>query len=267
LANAYLKANLMDAGFSEAAGYLSPLGALEREGLESTLCLMFADALDLAEAKDVPPGAHCLEALAPMIRSQGANDVEFDFLSHSLGSRMLYDVLSPYDPATTRLRDKGAVRARRILVRRTKSFFMAANQLPLLAVGDLVVSPAQGQAAAAPRGLASVLSLRAENASAPDNEGQSHPVKSTPSLTVLAFQDPDDILGFKASDAAPSPDPDAPRILDIAHRNAPQWAYLFEWPTFAHDHELRQSQSLALILCGGHAGADGVLTPDRCPGR
>ena len=44
LANAFLKVKVMDEGFSDAVGYLSNLGVLEREGIETAICAMLADA-------------------------------------------------------------------------------------------------------------------------------------------------------------------------------------------------------------------------------
>lgn len=276
LLNAWLKRTLMDSGFGDAASYLSPLGSLERDGLESTLCLMFADAINTPEAAAVPPGSHCFEGLARMVTAPSMNAVEFDFLSHSLGSRMLYDVLSPSDPIAGG-RSPLAVQARSVLLHRTRNFFMAANQLPLLAVADLTVAQAPQEGGPGPmlaarppqplasKGLASVLELRQAPVRAPNALGEPTVINPTSSgLTVLAFQDPDDFLGFKASDATPGPAPNAPRILDIVHRNTDQWAFLVADPAAAHDHELVEPNSLRMILCGATADQNGKLTPDQC---
>ena len=83
----------MDNGFSDAVGYLSVLGRLERAVLKSALCVMVADAAGVS----APQGAQsegCLAALAPQMGALASTPVEFDFLSHSLGSRMLFHVLS-----------------------------------------------------------------------------------------------------------------------------------------------------------------------------
>jgi hypothetical protein len=282
LLNALLKFNLMDNGFSDAASYLSPLGRIERAGLESTLCMMFADALNTPEAKAVPLTPNCFDALAPMVTAPVANQVEFDFLSHSLGSRMLFDVLSPYNPATGRDRGPGAIQARQVLLHRTRNFFMAANQLPLLALADLTVTPAVGQvggegepgatgvAGAAPaqmqKNLSGMFALRQAPVAAPNEFGQMTAIKATQSgLTVLAFQDPDDFLGFKASDAFPSKDPNTPPIVDIVHRNTDQWAWLIANPLKAHDRELVEPHSLQMILCGATSDQNGTLNARPCP--
>jgi hypothetical protein len=266
LVNASLKASLMDDGFGDAAGYLSPVGRLERDGLQSAVCLMFADALKVAPAR----GEQCLQDLAPSIRAATANDVEFDFLSHSLGSRMLYDVLSPWDPAPG-TGHPDAVMARSALLYRTRNFFMAANQMPMLAVGDLTVQStgderadhaAQRNTGPYRRGLAGVMALRAKPSEVLDATGAA--INKTPRMTVIAFQDPDDFLGFRASDAALDPGRDEPQIIDVVHRNAPQWAFLFEWPGIAHDHELAEPNSLKIILCGASSAADGKLIAKTC---
>jgi hypothetical protein len=269
LLNAGMKASVMDNGFSDAVGYLSVLGRIERAGLESALCVMVADAAG-ADDLEGAQGDDCLAALAPRMGALASAPVEFDFLSHSLGSRMLFDVLSPYDPASGARRD-AALEARWVILARSRAFFMAANQLPLLAVSDMTVgetgpgrAPA-AEAAFAPqaRGLAGMLSLRAQGARPPNLVGVHAP--STDQLAVIAFQDPDDFLGFKASDTLLGSTPEGVKIIDVVHRNAPQWAYLFAWPTIAHDHELREPNSLNIILCGARAGADGRLAALPCP--
>ena len=89
LANAFLKVKIIDEGFSDAVGYLSPLGVLEREGIETAICAMLADA---AGEQKAPFGEDCMtDFTAADIRK--LDKTEFNFLSHSLGSRMIYDVL------------------------------------------------------------------------------------------------------------------------------------------------------------------------------
>jgi hypothetical protein len=86
-------------------------------------------------------------------------------------------------------------------------------------------------------------------------------------LVVVAFQDPDDLLGFKASDAVmgdTNPKINNVRFVDVLHRNTDQWLYLFSNPLKAHDNELSEPNSLKMILCGAQADASGNLTANAC---
>ena len=281
LINAAIKGGLVDNGLSDAAGYLSGVGELEREGLESALCAMFADAIATEAARRVPPGEGCLASLYQFDNAM-PDQIEFNFLSHSLGSRMLYDVLSGEDAQTKAPRAADAVGARRTIANHTRTFFMAANQLPLLAVASINVDrPGAGLAPSPPgAGVAppvadathpTALSLtrRAQGffnlrAASPDAR---HPGAPKTELTVVAFQDPDDLLGYKASDGV-TPDPaHAITFVDVVHRNTSQWLFLLASPLSAHDNELNEPHSRQMILCGARADSGGKLTANRCAGE
>jgi hypothetical protein len=276
LINASLKAGLVDNGLSDAAGYLSGLGALEREGLESALCAMLEDAIATPQASAVAPGTGCLGRLAPLNTLNG-RDVEFNFLSHSLGSRMLYDVLSAREPVTGASRTREATSARMFISDQTRTFFMAANQLPLLAESSLTISPAPEAALGSnpEPGAEEAAALEARPRSfadlrgaAPRTPGERSRAR-TPALTIVAFQDPDDLLGFKASDAiVGATDPTASvKFVDVVHRNTPQILYVLASPLAAHDSEMKEPHSREMILCGANADPLGHLKADRCLGR
>jgi len=265
LANALVKAKVIDEGFSEAAGYLSRVGVLEREGIETAICAMLADA---AGEQTPPFGQDCLARFtAADIRK--LDETEFNFLSHSLGSRMIYDVLSGVTPETGQVRRDEQLGPRTALRRRTHALIMAANQMPLLAVSEYRVelSPQATREAETP---APQRPLDFIGLNLPPGGGGAAPAYSigpTLHLTVVAFQDPDDILGFKASDAVLGAHDDSVTFVDVLHRNARQWAFLFANPEAAHDHELEEPHSLQMILCGADAGPDGWLKPRDCRGK
>lgn len=260
--NAGLKATLLDNGISDAAGYLSPLHDLAREGIESALCAMYADALSPpGNAVSAPYGKGCLMALSTLTSSSNGNAVEFNFLSHSLGSRMLYDVLSSEAPPE----DDSPVTARAVIAKRTRTFFMAANQLPLLATAGITVGPAAETRAA----VADIPGQRGFFSQRPARrDGEAVPVASgsviTLPLTIVAFQDPDDLLGYKASDAVIADPQDDVSFVDIVHRNTPQILFVLARPDLAHDHELVEPNSLKMILCGAKAKDGHRLTANDC---
>lgn len=265
LLNAYLKVHVIDDGFSDAVGYLGPLGGLEREGIETAVCAMLADAVGASAA---PWGEDCLTRFTAADIGK-LDGTEFNFLSHSLGSRMIYDVLSGVVPETGEVRREAELGVRTALRRRTHTLIMASNQMPLLAPSALRVEPA---ATATPTTGPPVPQQPLDfiNLNAPPPGGGPAPAYSigpTLHLTVVAFQDPDDLLGFKASDAVLGARDDSVSFVDVLHRNTPQWAFLFADPHAAHDHELEEPNSLKMILCGADAGPDGWLKARDCRKR
>jgi hypothetical protein len=212
---------------------------------------MLADALGTNPGK---PGKGCLKALGSQIDTIDSKQVEFNFLSHSLGSRMLYDVISVEDPDTkSPLADEHSLRARIFLAGHARTQFMAANQLPLLAVSGISLSPHAPSQTRSDGPRFSLIELRRKSS-----------YGSWGKLSVVSFQDPDDILGYKASDATLGNVPRDVDMIDISHRNTPQILFSIAWPTAAHDHELAQQNSLQMILCGAKADSSGYLTPGTC---
>lgn len=249
--NAFLKTMVMDNGISDAAGYVGPLRDLARQGVESALCAMYQDALDAAVTP--PQGGGCLRTLEG--QPLDGRSVEFNFLSHSLGSRMLYDVLSDETapPQTS---------ARVQVANQTRTFFMAANQLPLLATVGLSIVPATPGAPPPPR--RTFFELRQAGAAGALALGERRPSPVTETLTIVAFQDPDDLLGYRGSDAVLADPEHGVTFVDILHRNAPQILFLVDWIGDAHDHEMIEPNSQQIIMCGGAIGEGGGVTASRC---
>jgi hypothetical protein len=254
------------------------MGQLVREGVETTLCDMVADAVGTDAAKQVAQGSGCLTRLSRDVGGAYPKDVEFNFLSYSLGSRMLFDVLNPPTGARAAQQRQDAealggpgapaiadpTASRRFVATRVRTFFMAANQLPLLAIGSVSVDdsePAGGPhaAAAAPPTPATFLDLRVGAA-----EAHVAGLEPAEPLQIVGFQDPDDLLGFRAGDAIDQHGSPHVIVRDVLHRNTPQWLWLFSWPPDAHARELYEPTSTKLILCGGHTDASGHLHPYAC---
>lgn len=97
--NRGIKDLVMIDGFSDAALYLGPYGAVLREGIESALCLAASDATGAPmeryretnpPACDIATFGGSQATVGPRLQSE-----EFAFVSFSLGSRMLFDALMP----------------------------------------------------------------------------------------------------------------------------------------------------------------------------
>jgi hypothetical protein len=183
---------------------------------------------------------------------------------------MLYDVLSEQSTETKAPRSDDELLARQFLVDRARTMMMAANQLPLLAVSGVTIVPATSPPNAAPQPTgppAGFLDLRRRGDPGDKAGIRAFSDAKFRELSVVAFQDPDDLLGFKASDALIGDPQPGVRFVDVLHRNTPQWLFLLAWPPDAHDHELEEPNSLHMILCGARADATGNLTPDQCVGE
>lgn len=252
LINGVLKRELMDRGFSDAVAYLGPLGELARESIRTSVCVMLWHASSSPQVAAVPASGNCLDRSPPMI----PESVEFSFISHSLGSRMLFDALSA-DPYQSHLADGAETRSanERIAVQRladrTRVVYMAANQMPLLGLGSVRLSNAQRTADV----------CAAETFIYCRSQGL-----DSPPLHVVGFYDPDDILGFRADGgmvraANAQAEAYGLRFTNVRHRNATQWLWILSWPGSAHDQELNRESSRRLILCGANVDGDGHLTP------
>lgn len=255
-----LKHETIDGGLSDAAAYLGELGDPLREGMATAICAMVRDAAGLiAEPSDL---SDCLTGESA---SRVSSDVQFGFLSHSLGSRMLFDVLAgswkSLPPVEGRAGRAMQDPTRELLAAQTTSFFMAANQLPLLGPGRVRVTdsppPEPPEALGACADMHSFLALRCALQVSGDRRAE-----RAGTLDIIGFHDPGDLLGFRVSGGMAST-VNGVRFYTVEHRNTPQVLWAGSSPLSAHDHELKRPTSLGLILCGGVEMGD-ILRPRAC---
>ncbi|WP_339933560.1 hypothetical protein [uncultured Brevundimonas sp.] len=261
-----IKENTIVMGFSDAAAYLGPANRLVREGLAVGLCAMLREAAG-RPARTQNGAVACDLTTLTTDDAQRFGQAEFGFVTMSLGSRMLFDTLADHAAASDPVLPA--------LARRTRYFYMLANQLPLLGLGGVQVTeaPTTGPNADGgaglpsfgppprPRGfLAYMADVRGAAGVTSDASG---PPPVTDSLDVVAFHDPEDLLGFRAgagfADLRPSV-----RFIEVWNRNAPVYLGLVADPRKAHATELEHDTSARLILCGARADANGRLTPLTC---
>lgn len=272
LINTALKRGLINDGFSDATAYLGGAGTLVRLGIEGVLCAMLKDAAD----PGMQPGEVCRFSQLTADELEHSRLAKFSFVSFSLGSRMLYDVLSGMRESD----QPGASKPTPALARfvaRTQNFFMAANQMPLLGLGRITL-----RAASAPSmkslfatdelipgcdgGFFSLTAcVRSRKAAGMPEEGAlkgEHVL--TDALQVIAFRDPADLLGYRAGGAMHGSN--GIRFIDIVHRNTPVILGLLALPGEAHAKELEREDSRRLILCGGSTEAkdEGRLRAGIC---
>lgn len=241
---------LVDGGLGDAASYLGELGVPLREGMSSAICAMLVHAATGKPAPDerrktLATGLdHCLTEQEAQDGVRFRDELHFGFLSHSLGSRMLFDVLSGWGRAPGAATP--ATSTRTALAYRTDTFFMAANQLPLLGPGRVTrtrSSPPEAVTTDVCANLPGFLGLRCRTLRVEGGR--------TKTLDVVGFVDPGDLLGFRVSGGIADETFPGIRFVNVRHRNAPQVLLLGTWPTSAHDKELQEPSAAALILCGG----------------
>lgn len=255
-----LKHQVVNYGFSDAAAYLGELGNVMRSSAEGAVCAMMRHA-QLGEPPENPAGACRFEDLPEALPRAGAT---FSFLSQSLGSRLLFDTLTfAYDQKGNCLVD--ARNVKHLILDRTDSFFMLANQLPLLAIGQIKVRPRS------PAPLAGTLcdvSLLDQLASArggdrsPSHASVRSLTQDLPPLQIVSFQDPEDLLGFALSDDLVAETSNRIRVVEVRHRNTAVRTALgisFSLPMRAHAVELERDTSARLIFCGATIDDGGRL--------
>lgn len=298
-----LKRNILDFGLSDVAAYLGPAGDPLRDGMAATVCLMLREAAGssrrMMSAETAKRPDDCLSE--DEARKLANGDSRLSFISHSLGSRMLFDVLAPNRDAPRKLEAKPAqgLSATRLA---TDSFYMAANQLSLLGIARGVQPKTEATAegrgekagvagqqdvgktadSAAPgcdTGLPAFLTATDCQVGAVSNLIQD-PEGRERRLDLIGFFDPGDVLGFSLEGwLRPGGLPKTVRVVSVLNRNTPQLRLLGvkvgSWPLTAHDHEIAlkngdegdrflNPNSAAMIFCGATVDRSGNLKPGLC---
>ena len=264
-----LKTSIVNEGLSDVAAYLGPAGGALKEGMSSAVCIMLREAAGRPvttaqhnSAISLSPSDCLDETSADSLLERGAR---ISFISHSLGSRMLFDVLSAPSSGKTPTeanRTPGTPTKALVATRKaTDTFFMAANQLSLLGIAEVkgpqatspgvtgTGSPAVREAPVpgCPKSLPGFLTA---DCRAPKDSETRKAQKSGMSMTaqialdaprplkVVGFFDPGDILGYSLVGGRTGQGPTDISFISVLHRNTPQILKLGSNPLEAHDNEL-----------------------------
>lgn len=168
------------------------------------------------------------DALAAVTEQRGEDsDVPLFFVTESLGSAIVKDALTKPDGEVTtqKLLDLALAFAP------TEVVYMAANQLPLLALADADVSPC---------GLADFLTQTLRSANAREAG-----LDTSREILAVAFTDPNDLLSYTLQ-----PD-DCPLAINVIVSNARTWFGKIENPLPAHTGYLDEAAVWKLIVDGG----------------
>ena len=300
-----LKKQIVNEGLSDVAAYLGPAGEPLRQGMSTAVCALLREAASgqRFQVSDLTPSlsrkpSECLDQGQAERLLEG--DTRIAFISHSLGSRMLFDVLADQpDRAGGRAPPGlGLVATRQV----TDTFIMAANQVSLLGIGRIkaVAPPANANLPpnpdlksqltppdACPDSLPDFLAVDCTLGLAPSmasNKGlaglsakAAAAYKNPRKLDIVGFFDPGDVLGYSLEGGRTEGTvPSTIRFLSVLHRNTHQLAWKGSLPHLAHDRELAlkpggrdfvSPRAVALILCGGVSDDQGGLAPGTCLSR
>jgi hypothetical protein len=228
--NRDLKYQTINGGFSDAVLYAGSFGPVMREGMRSALCLMALDA-----AGHITIGANepiTISPCAKMTESGTSNaftSTHLALLTSSLGSRMLFDALSEAGAP-------GSQPLSRAIDEHSPVIYMAANQLPLLAMSQFEVTklgPSSSRAGVAEIGFLQRYLTQDGGRVIPNSLG--------------AFYDPNDLLGYRAGSHLP---PSMRRnIIEVTQYYARRW-FLFADPREAHAKSFMDEDARRFIVCG-----------------
>ena len=214
--------------------------------VRQSLCWM-----SLADWEDYPDESHATCNILDQSRLEQLKDDDYAIVSHSLGSRIVMDMLSAVTRATA---DSEELNPFRDAYRRKNiPIFMLANQLPLLELGR------------APAGITGEIGAYC------DADGAKFAERSLSELPIFAFSDPNDLLSYGLPPDFVRNHLDSrlcPRVTNIT-LNVAQPTSLFGLGEFAnpaeahvaYDHDERV---IAIMAHGfGHDQAD-ALVNERC---
>jgi len=271
--NKVIKENTLDLSLSDAVLYVGTYGAKIERGMAEVLCRLTSkqtyDATQICDWNSADPR---------QLNSR------FIFMTHSIGSRIVYDTLLDLSGTASRGGASAFSHAYRAtahpatdrIVENTKAIYMFANQLPLLGLANvpvtlrsddgpvpvleaMVLSDAESTNAKAAASIdpsrcganpiACFANLRTHSAGAQ--------AATIGPLDIVAFSDPNDLLTYGIP---PWYVRDVGtlnlHITNVTMQNATHWLGLFEMPTSAHgNYMLKDSPAWRLVACGARDGS------------
>lgn len=211
--NKSLKEKLVDDALSDALAYVGKSGEQIRKVVWQAICYSMSGKLSNDETCDVVQDNH-----------------RFAFITHSLGSRIVFDVLHP-DNVVTAPKQSMAITK---VVSNTAALYMLANQLPLL---DMANEADKSFTAAGSGNQGSAYSslgrfLRDRKPAKVVSQGIG--VNQNLPISIAAFSDPNDILSYSLCRSNMPELHDVDNVADVWIRNTPN-LILIANPLKAHN--------------------------------
>lgn len=249
--NNSLKSGLVDDGLSDAIIYMGPTKRAMQDVVAQSLCYALVPNVPLDHYCDFTKG-----------EISSSPDDQIVFITHSLGSRMVYDTLLALSNKESLAADFAiepsklsiAILNTQSILKRTPIIYMLANQLPLIELSVLGptsdVKKQYKEAGTRPAGFESFARLwsgaRELNKRGIYGIGESKP-------SVVAFSDPNDLLSYKVCGSYLTKRQGV-NFSDVIVSNAPTIASLIEHPLSAHtDYQINQDVITLLAEGQKHA--------------
>ncbi|MEO1250885.1 MAG: hypothetical protein AAFW81_00905 [Pseudomonadota bacterium] len=255
LVNRVLIEDLMVGGFTDAVIAVGPLGVAARDAIRQSLCIMVADALAAPSRTSSNP--RCSLTAETLARFDGAAGVaahlsgqEFAIVTYSLGSFLLLDTLDEFRLWPGDLGPPETTCALMPAVLDETPVYMFSNQVALL----LAAHPHFG---CDPNGACTVFSEFGSDRTrlvdprahgdAPDADAA---CKETARLRLIAFNDPNDVMGYRLPDILL----ESPLIGDVINVRVRNPAFgvpgLFVSPASVHSNHGENKAIIDFILDG-----------------
>lgn len=246
--NAAIKAHIINDGFSDAVLYTGTFGAVMRDGMRNALCLTALERGAQAGAAVAAKPAACarLESASAGTRALGSTHIAL--MTSSLGSRILFDALDEGRNQSGAATEQIA----QVLLRSSPVIYMSANQLPLLGLGQLSVRADGYVQSDRPQGSSFL-----ERYLGHVRDGGI----STPPNSIVAFFDPNDLLGYRAGGHLPQRL--NRNIIEVEQHYARRWRWLAN-PMAAHDQSFSNARSRMMIRCGAVRSGNSIAVREPC---
>ena len=241
--------DLVDRGFSDAVLYSGRYRVVMQQTVEQALCSFMASER---------PRSHILKTWDPTDCPVDINaTVAIGFISHSLGSIMLYDAIldmANNHPETPMLNIVGS-----LLAQRAHVIYMLANQLPLLDLSQIEGYPVPAIEDRAEQSRVTRFKKFLELRAQPLQTNIPAPELLIPSqLNVVGVSDPDDDLSYHLPPIEIQ-DPNV-RYSNIYVWNAFDWL-VFANPYTAHTDYVKNSNVIDMVVCGMTNGSTNKCQP------
>jgi hypothetical protein len=282
--NRNIKEHVLDRSLADAIIYAGTYGPVIERGVAQALCHV------VAKPKDDDPEWNYKFCIWPQPE---ATPPTYLFVTHSLGSRILYDLFLNLNDVPTAARPNpfapkdvigtqdvtGAKPFVTQMLIKTPAIYMMANQLSLIGLAnispDLLSTDQPGPAFTDdaltrsvsdkhPNDLAVIAKIRADairadaiRADAIRADARSTAKEPKEALNIIAFNDTNDLLTWQLppwyAANGNEQSPDV-KMVNVFGRNAARWFWMFEWPQSAHSDYFTKSYVWDLIRCGAKDG-------------
>lgn len=248
--NRYLRKGLVDDGFSDALAYAGEPGERIRNVVWKAICYSMTGKLSDIDACDL-----------------GTDNHRFAFITHSLGSRIVFDALhvgdeekakAAHDKNFSLMQKFDAIKS---VSAKTVALYMLANQLPLLEMAG-VTGAADRKSGAGAKAF-----INEDAAAVPENgligrflRDRSDVLSkdlmlkavAMPPVSIAAFSDPNDLLSYSLCKSGMDRLKDA-AVADIWVSNAINFG-LFANPMSAHQDYWKNKKVIELLVGEGEDG-------------